>query len=57
MRKMVAVLPLLLTVYEEDGCCVASTVTVCEKMVAVLPILLTVYEEDGGCVASTVDCI
>ena len=52
-----AVLPLLLTVYEEDGCCVASTVTVCEKMVAVLPILLTVYEEDGGCVASTVDCI
>ncbi len=36
-----AVLPLLLAVYEEDGGC--------------LPILMTVYEEDGCCVAYTVD--
>ncbi len=39
-----AVVPLLLTVYEEDGGCV-------------LHILLTVDEEDGGCVAYNVDSI
>ncbi len=53
-----AVLPILLTVYEEDGGCVAYfqlTVHYVWKMVAMLPVLLTVYEEDGGCVATTVD--
>ncbi len=67
-----AALPILLTVYEEDGGCVAYTVDYLRnmvavllilltaysmrKIVAVLPLLLTVYEEVGGCVASTVDC-
>ncbi len=40
-----AVLPILVTVYEEDGGCVTYTVdcTYMRKMVAVLPILLTVH--------------
>jgi hypothetical protein len=41
MRRMVAVLPVLLTVYEEDGGCVAFTVYYLRNMVAVLLILLT----------------
>jgi hypothetical protein len=45
MMKMVAVLPLLLTIYEEDGGCVA------------LHLMLIVYDEDGGSVAFTVDSI
>ncbi len=45
MRKMVAVLSILLTVYEEDGGCVASTVDCMYmmKMVAVCCIYCLLY--------------